>query len=154
MNQWFNRKGLKRKSGNKEKKIILPIKNLIQELENSDGINYKIVNQVLIAISKLPGATCYRPEVFKNICSSLIQAHKEKVTVYEAMLQKRNQVRMLGRKVYGKCIGTTLLTKGLEFDTVLVLHAEKFTCPKHFYVALTRASKRLIIISQKTNLKF
>ena len=42
-------------------------------------------------------------------------------------------------------MGTTLLTKGLEFDTVAVLDAHKFKNPENFYVAITRASKKLVI---------
>ena len=59
----------------------------------------------------------------------------------------RNVKRRMGRKIVGKCIGTTLLTKGLEFDTVAILNTHKFNCPKNLYVALTRASKRLIIFT-------
>ena len=68
------------------------------------------------------------------------------------MNNKRNMTRRIGRKISGRCIGTTLLTKGLEFDTVAILNAHKFDCPKHLYVAMTRASKRLIIFTDKPNL--
>ena len=40
-------------------------------------------------------------------------------TILERMTQNRNKVRIVGRKVDGKCIGTTLLTKGLEFEDVI-----------------------------------
>ena len=66
------------------------------------------------------------------------------------MFEKRNHIRRVGRKLYGRCIGTTLLTKGLEFDTVIVLNAHEFTCPKNLYVALTRASKRLIVCTKNS----
>lgn len=46
-----------------------------------------------------------------------------------------------------KSIVTTLLTKGLEFDVVIVFNAQLFNDPNHFYVALTRCSKRLVIVS-------
>jgi len=59
----------------------------------------------------------------------------------------RNVKRRMGRKIKGKCIGTTLLTKGLEFDTVAILNAHEFDCPKNLYVALTRSSKRLIVFT-------
>lgn len=149
INVWFNDKGLKKKTKDDDKRAIEPIKLLMDNLTKSDSINYQKVATLLNEVFTLPKLNCYRKEIFKNICTALIQAHKEKITVYDAMLNNRNAVRMLGRKVYGKCLGTTLLTKGLEFDTVLVLHADRFTCPKNFYVAITRASKRLIIISQK-----
>lgn len=64
------------------------------------------------------------------------------------MISHKNIVRRVGRKINGKCIGTTLLTKGLEFDTVAIMDADKFESAKHLYVALTRASKKLIIFTQ------
>lgn len=59
----------------------------------------------------------------------------------------RNVLRRKGRKVMQKNIGTTLLTKGLEFDNVVILNAQKFDDPRHFYVALTRCSEKLVVIS-------
>lgn len=59
----------------------------------------------------------------------------------------RNVLRRKGRKVMQKSIGTTLLTKGLEFDNVVILNAQKFDDPRHFYVALTRCSEKLVVIS-------
>lgn len=153
INVWFNDKGLKKKTKDDDKRVVEPIKLLMDNLIQADSINYQKVATLLSKVITLPKLNCYRKEIFKNICTALIQAHKEKITVYDAMLKNRNAVRMLGRKVYGKCLGTTLLTKGLEFDTVLVLHADRFKCPKNFYVAITRASKRLIIISQKERIR-
>lgn len=46
-----------------------------------------------------------------------------------------------------KSIGTTLLTKGLEFCDVVVLNAQQINDPKHLYVALTRCSERFVVIS-------
>ncbi len=153
VNKWFNEHGFKNKTKPKDKEILKPVKKIIEELDQLGGLNYKGVSEILMKISDIPDFICYRKEVFNNVCSALVQAQKEKISVYEAMIQNRNKVRMIGRKIYGRCIGTTLLTKGLEFDTVCILHAEKFKCPKHFYVAVTRASKRLIIISQKEELE-
>jgi DNA helicase-2/ATP-dependent DNA helicase PcrA len=94
----------------------------------------------------------------QEVLGSLIQAMKtaiiEEVSVYEGMISHRNIIRKVGRKVIGKCIGTTSLTKGLEFDTVAIMDAHKFDCPKHLYVALTRASKKLIIFSQSEQITF
>ena len=73
-------------------------------------------------------------------------------SVYKAMINQRNKIRRLGRKVDGKCLGTIALTKGLEFDTVAILDAHNFTSPKDLYVALTRASKKLIIFSKNSTL--
>ena len=75
-------------------------------------------------------------------------ADLEEITVYESMVNSRNLIRRIGNRVEWKCIWTTLLTKWLEFDTVLILNAHKFNCPKNLYVAITRASNKLIIFSE------
>ena len=76
------------------------------------------------------------------------------MSVYDAMYETRNAIRRGGRKIQGRCIGTTLRTKGLEFDTVIVLDAHRFEDAKSFYVAISRAYKHLVIISKKSVLQF
>ena len=55
-----------------------------------------------------------------------------------------------GRKIEGSCIGTTLLTKGLEADTVILIKPsalfKDINGLKHLYVALTRAINKIILI--------
>ena len=92
--------------------------------------------------------------MLNGILASMKTAITEETTVYEAMTQQKNILRRTGRKVHGKCIGTTHLTKGLEFDTVVVLDAHKFEDLKHFYVAITRACKKLVIFSETETLNF
>lgn len=70
------------------------------------------------------------------------------------MKEMRNVVRRGGRKIRGRCIGTTLLTKGLEFDTVIILDAHRFEDSKNFYVAISRACKNLVILSKEQTLHF
>lgn len=60
----------------------------------------------------------------------------------------------MGRKIEGKCIGTTLLTKGLEFDTVIILYPERFEDKKNFYVAISRACKTLVFITSTNEIIF
>ena len=55
------------------------------------------------------------------------------------MINQRNKFRRVGRKIDRKCLCTVELTKGLEFDTVIILNAETFKNPKELYVAMTRA---------------
>lgn len=72
--------------------------------------------------------------------------------MFEAMKLLKTRVRHQGRKIHGKYIGTTLLTKGLEFDSVVIWEADKFEDAKNFYVAISRACKKLIVITEKTTL--
>ncbi len=104
-------------------------------------------------VSKLEGVKCFRKELLFSLIAALEDAHSTKRSVYECMCDRRNHIRRIGRKVYGRCIGTTLLTKGLEFDLVVILNAHEFKCHKNLYVALTRASKRLIVCTNSAILQ-
>jgi DNA helicase-2/ATP-dependent DNA helicase PcrA len=96
----------------------------------------------------LPENICYRKELFNDLCKALNTAYRNNSSVYDAMKEIRNIKRRVGRKITGKCIGTTLLTKGLEFDTVVLLNAHKFSDVKNLYVALTRATKNLVVFTE------
>jgi len=95
-----------------------------------------------------------RLDLLNSIIKSMNIAISEDKSVYEGMVSYKNVIRRVGRKIHGKCIGTTLLTKGLEFDTVAILNAHRFESYKHFYVAITRACKHLIIFTENETLSF
>jgi len=144
---WFNNKGFKSKTKTEDKEKLKPLAILFNSLE--ENLSFKNLAKLLKSIKELTGVKCYRKELFSTFCKALEDAEIQSISVLESMNNKRNMTRRIGRKIYGRCIGTTLLTKGLEFDTVAILNAHKFECPKHLYVAMTRASKRLIIFTDK-----
>jgi DNA helicase-2/ATP-dependent DNA helicase PcrA len=94
----------------------------------------------------------------ENLFYSLVKVMKNSIvnnkSVYDEMVSYKNRVRRSGRAIQGKCIATTLLTKGLEFDHVVILGADKFEDCKNFYVALSRARKSLTIFTNSYNIKF
>lgn len=63
------------------------------------------------------------------------------------MVEYKNRIRQMGKKIEGRCMGTTLLTKGLEFDTVVIVDAHLFSDKKNFYVAISRACKNVVILT-------
>jgi len=146
----FNEKGFKRKREEKDRTSVKYLESLIEELRND--ISYSKISCFLIGVKELQGIKSHRRELFSSFVKSLREADENKILVSDAMRNSRNLIRRTGRKVLGRCIGTTLLTKGLEFDTVAIINAYKFKCPKHLYVALTRASKRLLIFTNKVKL--
>lgn len=145
LNKWFNDECLKKKQKQNDKKIQAPIRDYFGKLEKK--VSFALISKALRQIKEMPSLKCYRRELFFDLCKALEHAQHQKISVYNAMKNIRNTKRSMGRKIKGKCIGTTLLIKGLEFDTVAILDAHKFKCPKNLYVALTRASKRLIIFT-------
>ena len=92
---------------------------------------------------KMPAA---RIDLLNSLILSLKDADENKCSVYDAMCGTRNRLRRHGRKILGHCIGTTLLTKGLECDCVVLLDIDAFTDYRHLYVALTRGSRDIIVI--------
>jgi len=150
LNQWIKDTGWVKKTKDADKLASEKIQALVDDFFAAPQPH--ILSSILTEIKKTLKIKNKRDEVFNSFRSALKSAQTENCSVYEAMKQNRNVIRRIGRKVLGKCIGTTLLTKGLEFDTVVIVDAHKFSCPKHFYVALTRCCKKLIIFTAKSSL--
>lgn len=137
---WFNEHGFKKKKDSDEQNEIFKIRQLY-----ADKISLK---KILIATKKLKEIKCYRISLFNSLLKAIDLANEKSTSIYDGMVEQRNILRRSGRKISGKCIGTTLLTKGLEFNTVVILDAHKFMCPKNLYVAMTRCKNELIIFTK------
>ena len=152
IDRWFNNNGVKRKKDPSENVILSKINDYIEKAKiEKNLINIK---NILLEIKNTLNCVCYRKELFHSLLRAIDQALLQNISVYDAMVQNRNNIRREGRKIYGKCIGTTLLTKGLEFDTVAILDAHKFSDKKNLYVALTRGAKEVIVFSDTRNISF
>lgn len=64
----------------------------------------------------------------------------------------RTRARHRGRLTHRRTIGTPLLVKGLEFDHAVLLWEPDHSSVQGLYVALTRASKSLTIVSRSRTL--
>lgn len=64
----------------------------------------------------------------------------------------RTRARHRGRQTHQRTIGTPLLMKGLEFDHAVLLWEPDHLSVQGLYVALTRASKSLTIVSRARTL--
>ena len=146
INVWFNDTGrLKNKRSVKEKQIRENLETVITALVARKS--YINIVSLIESIEALPDVKIYRKDFLRDICKALRDAEFFGISATKSIERNRNILRQRGHKIQGKVIGTTLLTKGLEFDTVVVLNAHRFTDKRHLYVALTRCCKRLIIIS-------
>ena len=143
---WINDKGaLVRKSKDEDQVFRNGLKEIVEPL--CARKSYGLIAILIDAIGKLPGVTVYRKELVRNVIQVLVEANKLGLTATEALVRNRNIARRSGRPLKNKSIGTTLLTKGLEFDNVVVLNAHQFDSPRQLYVALTRCRKRLVVIT-------
>ena len=91
-------------------------------------------------------ARLYRREMFYAMRAALRIASARPTELTDAIWEVQNQLRHAGREIPKRCIGSTLLVKGLEFDRAVVIHADTMT-RKDWYVALTRATTGLTILS-------
>lgn len=114
-------------------------------LENSNPENLK---NLLNTIRATPDTALYRRDLLNRLIAVLnLNIEQPDLSLREALQRFQNEFRHSGRPLaLNKLLGTTLLVKGLEFDHAIVLNADNMT-PKDLYVALTRGSKTLTIVS-------
>ena len=95
-----------------------------------------------------------REHLYYTLKKVIKDSTTNQTSIYSQMVSFKNQIRRTGRTIKGKCIATTLLTKGLEFDHVVIIGANKFEDHKNFYVAISRACKSLHIFTNSMTLHF
>jgi hypothetical protein len=88
----------------------------------------------------------YRREILSMMLSALRTSRTTGATLYEAAGDVEAKSRHLGRHVARRCVGSTLLLKGLEFEHVVIVEYAGMT-KEDWYVALTRATKSVIVLS-------
>ena len=147
LDEWFNEKGIKNKQADADRIKASALKDTIALFVSKPSPSN--MNDIITGLKNNLKIKYKREGLLYALLNALNHSALEGISVYEAMKNHRNVIRRTGRKIKGKCIGTTLLTKGLEFDTVAILDADKFDCPKHFYVALTRGCKNLFVFSSQ-----
>lgn len=114
----------------------------------SEGDSVAAIETALQSISEIQDAHIYRRELFREMMRSVrVLLLGEAKTLAEAAWIVRNRARQRGRILPRCAVGTTLLVKGLEFDHAIVLDADAYN-RQNLYVALTRGSKSLTVVSR------
>lgn len=89
----------------------------------------------------------FRKELFFSMCLALrIKSARQQNALMDVIWEVQNRIRHAGRSIGKRCIGSTLLVKGLEFDHAVIIHADNMS-RKDWYVALTRATTSVTILS-------
>nr|WP_255468145.1 UvrD-helicase domain-containing protein [Achromobacter sp. UMC71] len=106
-----------------------------------------------LALKANPDTSAYRRDLLYRFFNILkIHIDGGAATLTEAAKLYQRDMRHTGRPIsHRKLIGTTLLVKGLEYDHAVILDADTLDA-KDLYVAMTRGSKSLTIISSKHEL--
>lgn len=148
---WLNNKGLIRKRSDEDKKAMRHLEASVMKLKEHPSPH--CFGACLSSLHDLPNVTLLSHEKYDSLQSAIRLADKGGVSVTNAMIKERDVVRSVGRRIRGFAVGTTLLTKGLEFDNVVVLEmGRRFDLKdaidrRHFYVAISRACKNAFILS-------
>lgn len=102
-------------------------------------------------LGKLPGVSVHCREAWNEVSRSLAVAAMDGCTVSEALQQARNHTRATGRRAAARVVARPLLVKGLEYDHVIILNPTAYSA-QELYVALTRGSKSVTVISESSTL--
>lgn len=114
--------------------------------QNSD---LKFVEAALSAVEQIEERLVYaRLELWREMQRTLA-AHRRASdrTLSESAWHQRNRARHIGRRVDRRCLATTLLAKGLEFDHAVILNVDDLEDAENLYVAMTRGSRSLTVLS-------
>lgn len=112
------------------------------------SVDFQRSRQALLAISKLPGVRIYCREAWREVLDALRHAALDsELSVAAALDKARSQTRQTGRRTESRVISRPLLVKGLEYRHAVVLDGDQYKATE-LYVAMTRASKSLTVISR------
>lgn len=93
------------------------------------------------------GQFSYRNELsalmLRSLALNASNPDKSLQSCVDSVLEQRAHIHPAARS--GTVVGSTLRLKGLEFDTVIVVDPKDIGSMKHLYVALTRATRRLVL---------
>lgn len=116
------------------------------KLEQGD---LSVISQIMRNVLNDPGMQVYRRELFTEMVRSAQEFASGNYSSFEeAAYAARYKTRVNGRSPERRIISRTLLIKGLEFDHAIVLNADKLQNRENFYVAITRGSNSLTVLSQ------
>jgi hypothetical protein len=111
----------------------------------------ELLLRLLLGFRNKPDTYLFCREMFFAMCSALqIKVARPQIGLTDAIWEVQNRVRHSGRKLPHRSIGSTLLLKGLEFDHSVIIEAASMN-RKDWYVALTRATTSVTVLSSEEN---
>jgi hypothetical protein len=124
---------------------------LLQAVRDSESLAPAVV--ALEGIRQVGGAVMFRRELWESLRRSLREfLSGDYPSLADAAWAVRDHVRRSGRAGERRTVSRTLLVKGLEYDHAIVLDADKLDT-KQLYVALSRGSHRLTVLSREPVLR-
>lgn len=117
-------------------------------------VSYALPLALLDGFHARIAADTFRREMFYALRSALrTKIATPSLTLTDAIRDVQVKVRHIGRHVPNRSVGSTLLVKGLEFDRAVVVGTPEMS-KQDWYVALTRATKCMTILSASRRITF
>lgn len=122
------------------------LKQALSEVVQCDDL--QCASKVIREVANLPDTKFHRLELFREMESTISNFDSATgVPLHSVGWKLRDGARRFGRRIPRWTVARTLLIKGLEFDHVLLPDVADFDDAKNLYVALTRGSKSLTVLS-------
>jgi DNA helicase-2/ATP-dependent DNA helicase PcrA len=120
--------------------------------QGDDGYVYPLA--LLEGFHERIATDTFRREMFYALRSAVrAKVAKPTLPLTDAIRDVQAKVRHIGRHIGYRAVGSTLLVKGLEFDRAVVVGTPEMS-KKDWYVALTRATKGMTILSPAQQIRF
>lgn len=121
-------------------------------IKSRDCNKYDVIRAICEWIENNSEFKFCRKELHREMLHSVNYAQENNISIEEAANRVRKDVTLQRRYMDFKFLSSrTLLSKGLEFDCTII-DAQSGLTAKEFYVAMTRAMKKIIIISTSSSL--
>jgi len=117
----------------------------------SDTPSIAAAEHALRSLMAQPDVRVYRPEVLYPCLRAMASTAHGRCTFLDAVIRERERNRHEARRLPKRAVGSTLLLKGLEAEVAVIPNPETMDA-RHLYVALSRASMRLVICSTNPTL--
>jgi AAA domain-containing protein len=112
------------------------------------GTDLSPVVRTMGLIENISGAILYRRELWREMMKSIDECQASSLpSIYVSSWNVRSRTSQIGRRMERRVVSRPPLIKGLEFDHSIVLDADALNA-KELYVAMTRGTKSLTVISQ------
>lgn len=120
------------------------------ELVGRPNSGTAVAGELLSSLAALPGLRVFRRELLWAAVDTLHDAAEAGYVDLQSVLRhRRNLTSHIGRRLARRTVGSILLLKGMEFDHAIVIDTGHFSL-QDIYVALTRGSKSLTVLSPRT----
>lgn len=119
---------------------------VLNKIAQSDELS--IISEALPLFRTIEDSFLFRKELWYEMSRTftLYKKASGNSSLHDIAWNIRNQHKNQVRRIDDRIISRTLLVKGLEFDNVIVLDANNLD-KKNLYVAMTRGTKNLVVLS-------